>query len=62
MSENETILINLIREHENTEEALAVAIGVILDFLNHPESTASKSVVAALELVETNQAFLSRYL
>ena len=62
MSENETILLNLIREHGDTEEALAVAIGVILDFLSHPESSASKSVVAALELVETNQAFLSRYL
>lgn len=62
MSENEKMLINLIRNHNNTEEALAVALGVILDFLNHPESSASKSVVDSLELIETNQSFLSRYL
>ncbi len=56
MSENETMLINLIRNHNNPEKALATALEVILSFLNHPEVSASKSVVAALELVETIQA------
>ena len=59
MSENETELINLIRQHENPEEALAVALKVILDFLDHPSSSASELVVASLEFVETNQALLS---
>lgn len=34
MSENETILINLIRQHKNPEEALLTAIQVILVLLN----------------------------
>ena len=61
MSENETLLLNLIRENKNPREALAIAVSVLLSFLNHPESSASELVVASLELIETNQAFLSRY-
>lgn len=62
MTENETILINLIRQHKNPEQALLTAIQVILWSLDHPEESASKSVVASLEFVETNQALLSRFL
>ena len=61
MSENETRLLNLIRQHNNPEKALAIAVSVLLSFLNRPESVASELVVASLELIETNQAFLSRY-
>lgn len=46
MSENETMLFNLISEHKNTEEALAAAIATILSFLNHPEASAAESSVA----------------
>ena len=37
MSENETILLNLIRQHKNPEEALLTAIQVILWTLNHSD-------------------------
>ena len=49
MSENETKLINLIRDHNNPEKALSTSIEIILSFLNHPESSAPESVVATLE-------------
>ena len=37
MSENETILISLIRQHKNPEEAIITAIGVVLAMLNRQE-------------------------
>lgn len=33
MSENETMLINLIREHKNPEKALVTAVEVIVSYL-----------------------------
>ena len=59
MTENETFLINLIREHKRPDVALVTAIEVILDFLNHPESSASKSPVVSPESIEIIQASLS---
>lgn len=46
MSENETMLINLIREHNNPEKALSAAVEIILLFLNHHEASASELSVA----------------
>lgn len=37
MSENETMLINLIREHKNPEKALVVAVEIIIDYLQHQD-------------------------
>ena len=37
MTENETILINLIRQHKNPEEALLTAIQIILLSLNQSQ-------------------------
>ncbi len=51
MSENETTLINLIREHKNPEEALLTAVEIILSFLNHPEASASELSVVFPEFV-----------
>lgn len=39
MSENETMLINLIREHKNPEKALVAAIEIIIDYLNQDVKT-----------------------
>ena len=51
MSENETILINLIRNHKVPEKAIITAIEIILLFLNHHEESASESSVAFPESV-----------
>ena len=47
MSENETILINLIRQHKNPEEALLTAIQVILLMLDkcQDETTLEESTI-----------------
>ena len=47
MSENETILLNLIRQHKNPEEALLTAIQVILLLLNQcqDETSLEKSTI-----------------
>ena len=47
MSENETILLNLIRQHKNPEEALLTAIQVILLLLNQcqDETPLEKSTI-----------------
>ena len=37
MSENETILLDLIRQHKNPEQALLTAIQVVLWTLSHTE-------------------------
>lgn len=51
MTENETVLINLIREHEKPDVALVTAIDIILSFLNHHEVSATESSVVYPELV-----------
>lgn len=43
MTENETILISLIRQHKNPEQALLTAIQVILWSLEHPEASSEMS-------------------
>ena len=45
MSENETILLNLIRENDKPSEALAVAIDIISSFLRQHGSSQSPSAV-----------------
>lgn len=47
MTENETMLINIIREHKNPEKALCTAIDIILSFLNHHEASVSESPVVS---------------
>lgn len=37
MSENEIMLINLIRQHKNPEEALATAVKIIIDYISNPK-------------------------
>ena len=51
MTENETMLINLIREHKNPEKALVKAVEVILSFLSHPEQSVSEPSVVSQESV-----------
>lgn len=51
MTENETILINLIRNHKVPEQAIVTAIEIILLFLNHQEESASESFVVYPESV-----------
>lgn len=41
MSENETLLIEMIRNHSDPEEALTIAIEVIISYLNRLESSES---------------------
>lgn len=43
MTKNENDLIEMIRKNDNPQHALLVAIGVIVGFLNRPESTELKS-------------------
>lgn len=45
MTENEIKLLEMIRSNDNPEQALLTAVAVIIDFLNRPESTESKSSV-----------------
>lgn len=49
MSETEQELITLIRENDNPEQALLVAIDVILSFLAQPESSPEPSVACSPE-------------
>ena len=51
MTDNETALLNLIRNNDNPEQALLVAVEVIVGFLNHPEASELKSSVASPESV-----------
>ena len=44
MTANEIKLLDLIRNNDNPEQALLVAIEVIVDFLNHHESTERSDV------------------
>ena len=45
MNENEMELLRMIREHENPEQALLIAVGVILDYLGRPGSSEEPSAV-----------------
>ena len=38
MTDNETTLLDMIRKSDNPEQALLIAIEVIIDFLNHHET------------------------
>ena len=51
MTENEIMLLDTIKNHPNPEQAMLIAVEIILSFLNHPESTASKSSAAVRESV-----------
>lgn len=45
MTDNETALLDMIRNNKNPEQALLVAAEVIIDFLTRHESTELKSSV-----------------
>ncbi len=45
MTEYEAKLLDIIRTNDNPEQALLIAIDIIIDFLNHPESVELKSSV-----------------
>jgi hypothetical protein len=49
MTKNEIMLIEMVRNHPNTEEAIATAIGVIVSFLNHLEPSEAAPSVDSLE-------------
>lgn len=50
MSENETILLNLIRENDNQVQALMTATLIVLGFLKQHESSARQASVDLQEL------------
>ena len=45
MTEYEAKLLDIIRTNDNPEQALLVAIEIIIDFLNHHEAPELKSSV-----------------
>jgi hypothetical protein len=55
MSENETILINLIRNHKVPEKAIIAAVEIILFFLSHPELSSSEFSTDFHELSENRR-------
>lgn len=44
MTANEITLIQLIRNHDNPEEALSSAVSIILEYLAQPESFEEQAV------------------
>lgn len=38
MSKNETELIDMVRENDNPEQAMMIAVDIILEYLRRPES------------------------
>lgn len=50
MTNNEKELLNIIRNHGDTEQALNIAINTILEFLKQDESFAEQSVACSREL------------
>lgn len=50
MSENEIMLIEMIKNHSDPEKALNIAIEVIIDYLSHLEPSESISPVVFREL------------
>lgn len=51
MTEYEAKLLDIIRTNDNPEQALQIAVEIILDYLNHHESSESKSSVVFQEFV-----------
>lgn len=51
MTDDERKLIDLIRKHDNPEQALITATAVILEFLKQLESSEPPSVVCLQECV-----------
>ena len=49
MTENEKQLINLIRENENSAEALMIATAIIIDYLKRHESSEAPSAACLQE-------------
>ena len=49
MTDNEIKLINIIREHENPEQAVEIAIKTILEFLAQDESSQEQPLACSLE-------------
>ena len=47
MTNNERELINIIRNHDNPEKAIEIAIQTILAFLEQDESSVEQSVVCS---------------
>lgn len=50
MTANEIELIKLIRENDNSEQALATAVDIIISFLRQPESFEGQAAVCLQEL------------
>ena len=50
MTDNEAKLINLIRQHNNPEKAMVVALTTICWYLKQPQSSATPSVADSQEL------------
>ena len=46
MTANEIELINLIRDNENTNQALSTAVDIILSYLTQHESSVGQAVAA----------------
>jgi hypothetical protein len=51
MTEYEAKLLDIIRTNDNPEQALLIAIDIIIDYLNHHESSESISSVVCRESV-----------
>ena len=49
MTENEYELLNIIRNHNNPEQALDVALQIILAFLEQDESSQERPIASRLE-------------
>jgi hypothetical protein len=49
MTDNEIKLINIIREHENPEQAVEIAIRVMIEFLAQDESSQEQPLVCPRE-------------
>jgi hypothetical protein len=51
MTEYEAKLLDIIRTNDNPEQALLIAVDIIIDYLNHHESSESISSVVCRESV-----------
>lgn len=51
MTENELELLSMVRENDNPEQALITAVDIIVQYLNHRESSELELSVGSLELV-----------
>ena len=50
MTANEIELIKLVRENDNSEQALITAVAIICDYLKQHESSEGQAVVVLREL------------